>query len=30
VTEPGLAALRRSHAAVRSLSRGLEQVLGEV
>ena len=30
VTQPGLEALRRSHAAVRTLSRGLEGVLGEV
>jgi PadR family transcriptional regulator PadR len=30
VTEPGLVALRRSHAAFRTLSRGLEGVLGEV
>jgi DNA-binding PadR family transcriptional regulator len=29
VTEGGLEALRRSHAAVRTLSRGLEQVLGD-
>jgi len=30
VTQPGVEALRRSRAAVRTLSRGLEQILGEV
>ena len=30
VTQPGLEALRRSQAAVRTLSRGLEDILGEV
>jgi DNA-binding PadR family transcriptional regulator len=29
VTEPGVEALRRTHAAVRTLSRGLERLLGE-
>jgi PadR family transcriptional regulator PadR len=30
VTQPGVEALRRSRAVVRTLSRGLEQILGEV